>query len=148
MFKKILVGVDGSESALQAVGVAASLAVAFDGQLVLMHVVQVSAIAEQALKMSAKAHLAENPKNIMERLSQKVLDGARDRAHKAGMTDQQISTVTADGDQARELIKTAKRRKVDLVVVGSRGRGRLEGLLLGSVSQKVAALSPCPCMIV
>lgn len=148
MFQKILVGVDGSESALQAVGVAASLAEAFDGRLVLVHVVQVSAIAEQALKISATAHLSESPKGIMERLSQDVLDGARERARKAGLTDKQISTATVDGDQARELIKAAKRKKVDLIVVGSRGRGRLEGLLIGSVSQKVSALSPCPCMIV
>jgi nucleotide-binding universal stress UspA family protein len=148
MFQKILAGVDGSDSALEAVGVAAGLAKAFEGQLVLMHVVQVSAIAEQALKISATAHLSENPKGIMDRLSRDVLDSARERARGAGLTDQQISTVTADGNQARELIKTAEREKVDLVVVGSRGRGRLEGLLLGSVSQKVSALSPCPCMIV
>ena len=148
MFQKILVGVDGSESALQAVDVAANLAEVFNGRLVLVHVVQVSAIAEQALKISATAHLSENPKGIMERLSQDVLDDARERARKAGLADQKISTVTTDGNQARELIKAAKRRKVDLVVVGSRGRGRLEGLLLGSVSQKVSALSPCPCMIV
>lgn len=148
MFQKILVGVDGSKSALQAVGVAANLAKAFDGQLILLHVVQVSAIAEEALKISATAHLSENPKGIMERLSQDVLGGARERAHRAGLADQDIATVTADGNQAREIIKTAKRRKVDLIVVGSRGRGRLEGLLLGSVSQKVAALSRCPCMIV
>ena len=148
MFQKILVGVDGSESALQAVDVAANLAEAFDGQLVLLHVVQVSAIAEQALKISATAHLAENPKGIMERLSQEVLDGARERACGVGLTEQKISTVTADGNQARELIKIARHENVDLIVVGSRGRGRLEGLLLGSVSQKVSALSPCPCMIV
>lgn len=148
MFKKILVGVDGSESALQAVGVAANLAKTFEGQLILVHVVQVSAIAEEALKVSATAHLSENPKGIMERLSQRVLDAARKRAIKIGLTDQNIATVTADGNQAREIIKTAKRRKVDLIVVGSRGRSRLEGLLLGSVSQKVSALAPCPCMIV
>ena len=148
MFQKILVGVDGSESALQAVDVAASLAEAFGGQLVLLHVVQVSAIAEEALNISATAHLSESPKGIMERLSQDVLDGARERARRVGLTDQKISGVSADGNQARELIKTAKRRKVDLIVLGSRGRGRLEGLLLGSVSQKVSSLSPCPCMIV
>ena len=148
MFEKILVGVDGSDSALQAVGVAAGLAEAFEAQLVLMHVVQVSAIAEEALNISATAHMSENPKGIMERLSQDVLDGARERAREVGLTEEQISTVTADGNQARELIRTAEREKVDLVVVGSRGRGRLEGMLLGSVSQKVSALSACPCMIV
>ena len=148
MFEKILVGVDGSDSALQAVGVAAGLAEAFEAQLVLMHVVQVSAIAEEALNISATAHMSENPKGIMERLSQDVLDGARERAREVGLTEEQISTVTADGNQARELIRTAEREKVDLVVVGSRGRGRLEGMLLGSVSQKVSALSSCPCMSV
>ncbi len=148
MFQKILVGVDGSESALRAVDVAANLAKTFDGRLLLLHVVQVSAIAEEALKISATAHLSENPKGILERLSQDVLDAARERGRRVGLTDQQITTLNADGDQARELINAAKRRKVDLIVVGSRGRSRLQGLLLGSVSQKVSALSPCPCVIV
>ena len=148
MFKKILVGVDGSESALQAIDVAANLAKTSGGHLVLMHVVQMSAIAEEALKVSATAHLKENPKSIMERLSQDILNVGRERAQSIGLKDRNISTQTADGDQARELIKCAKRDEVDLIVVGSRGRGRLEGLLLGSVSQKVSALSPCPCMIV
>ncbi len=148
MFQTILVGVDGSESALKAVDVAANLAKTSEGQILLLHVVQVSAIAEEALKVSATAHLKENPKGIMERLSQKVLDGARERARRVGLTDEKIAASSADGDQAREIIKAAKRKKVDLIVVGSRGRGRLEGLLLGSVSQKVSALSPCPCLIV
>jgi nucleotide-binding universal stress UspA family protein len=38
--------------------------------------------------------------------------------------------------------------KVDAVVVGRRGHGQLAGLLLGSVSQKLATLSPCPMIIV
>ena len=45
MFKKILVGVDGSDSALKAVAVAASLCKDWDAQLVLVHVVQVSPVA-------------------------------------------------------------------------------------------------------
>jgi len=148
MFRKILVGVDGSESALKAVAFAATLNKSHDAHLVLVHVVQVSAIADQALKMSATEHMKTNPKGIMEKLSQNVLDQARERALQAGASDEQISTVTTDGNQARQLIQVAKRRKADLIVVGSRGRGRLEGLLLGSVSQKIAALAPCPCLIV
>jgi len=147
MFRKILVGVDGSESALKAVALAAGLSKAHGAQIVLLHVVQLSAIADQALKMSATEHLKENPKGIMEKLSQDVLDEARARALQAGAAEERISDVTTDGDQARRLIEAAKRDEADLIVLGSRGRGRLEGLLLGSVSQKVAALAPCACLI-
>ena len=147
MFRKILVGVDGSESALKAVDLAAALSQAHDSQLVLVHVVQLSAIADQVLKISATEHLKQNPKGIMEKLSQNVLDQARKHAIKAGASEEQITTVTTDGDQARQLIQAAKRRKADLIVLGTRGRGRMEGLLLGSVSQKIAALAPCPCLI-
>ena len=148
MFKKILVGVDGSDSALRAVTHAAGLSKAFDAQLVLMHVVQVSAIAQQALQVSATEHLKADAKSILEKLSQEVLDQAREKALEAGAEAHLIDTATGDGNQARQLIQAAKREKVDLVVVGNRGRGQLEGLLLGSVSQKVAALAPCPCLIV
>ncbi len=148
MFERILVGVDGSESALKAVATAAGLGKAHDSDLVLVHVVQISAIADQALKMSATEHLKENPKTIMEKLSQEVLDKARAHAREAGLPDERITTLTSDGNQARQLIQAAEQQKADLIIVGSRGRGRLEGILLGSVSQKIAALAPCPCLIV
>jgi nucleotide-binding universal stress UspA family protein len=147
MFRTILVGVDGSESALKAVALAAALSKVHESWLVLVHVVQVSAIADQALQMSATEHLKENPKTIMEKLSHDVLDQARDCARQAGALDERIATLTTDGNQARQLIQAAERHKADLIVLGSRGRGRLEGLLLGSVSQKIAALAPCPCLI-
>jgi len=147
MFRKILVGVDGSESSLKAVALAAALSEVHRAQLVLVHVVQLSAIADQVLKISATEHQKENQKGIMEKLSQNILDQARKHALQAGALEEQITTVTTDGNQAQQLIQAAKRRKADLIVLGSRGRGRMEGLLLGSVSQKIAALAPCPCLI-
>jgi len=52
------------------------------------------------------------------------------------------------GDPAKALIKIAKERNVDAVVLGRRGRGQLEGLLLGSVSQKLSCLAPCAVIVV
>jgi len=147
MFKKILVGVDRSESALHAVALAGALSATHDVVLILVHVVQLSAIADQVLKMSATEHLKEDPKGIMEKLSQDVLDQALAHAVKEGTSEERISLLSADGDQARQLIKVAKDQNVDLIVLGTRGRGRMEGLLLGSVSQKIAALAPCHCLI-
>lgn len=46
------------------------------------------------------------------------------------------------------IIEAAERGNADAIVIGRRGRGRLAGLLLGSVSQKVVTLAPCPVVVV
>ena len=53
-----------------------------------------------------------------------------------------------EGDPAETILKVAKTRDIDLIVMGARGMGRLHGLLLGSTSQKVLSLAPCPVLIV
>ena len=51
-------------------------------------------------------------------------------------------------DPAEAIIEAARVGQADTIVIGRRGRGRLAGLLLGSVSQKVASLAPCIVTIV
>ena len=52
------------------------------------------------------------------------------------------------GDAAAAILEVAEEEKADLIVIGSRGLGRLKSLLMGSVSQKVAQLAGCTCMTV
>ena len=56
--------------------------------------------------------------------------------------------VVRHGDPAEEILAHIAEHGIDLVALGSRGQGRLAGLLLGSVSQKVASLAPCAVLIV
>jgi nucleotide-binding universal stress UspA family protein len=75
-----------------------------------------------------------------------VLAGARLEAEAKGAI--RISTRSPIGNPAEEIIALAKDQRADLIVIGSRGHGRLAGLLLGSVAQKVLAHAASPVLVV
>jgi nucleotide-binding universal stress UspA family protein len=60
----------------------------------------------------------------------------------------QIYTEMLEGDPAETILDVARSRNCDLIIMGARGLGKLPGLLLGSTSQKVLSLAPCPVLIV
>jgi nucleotide-binding universal stress UspA family protein len=84
--------------------------------------------------------------NALDALSEQVLAHAKQGAQRAGVSDVEVHA--GWGDPAEVIIETARRQQVDAIVMGRRGRGRLAGLLLGSVSQKVASLAPCVVILV
>jgi len=53
-----------------------------------------------------------------------------------------------EGPPAEALLNVAQTRGIDLIIMGSRGRGQLAGLLLGSQSQKVVSHAACPVMLI
>ncbi|MDQ0393645.1 universal stress protein [Labrys monachus] len=141
----IMVATDGSDSANRAVDIAAELARMGGCAL---HIVNVASdLPEEALDQ-----LKQNPAmdqlvgDAIEMRSRGVLAHARERASAKGVTD--IQTRQAWGDVAEKVLEASAQAGADMLVVGRRGRGRLAGLLLGSVSQKLASLSPCAVVVV
>ncbi len=59
-----------------------------------------------------------------------------------------VESTLERGDAAQAILEQAKKLGVDLIVLGSRGLGNVEGVLLGSVSHKVGQMAPCPCATV
>jgi nucleotide-binding universal stress UspA family protein len=53
-----------------------------------------------------------------------------------------------EGPAAEAILSVARTRPCDVIVMGSRGRGRLHSMLLGSISQRVVQEAPCPVLIV
>ena len=59
-----------------------------------------------------------------------------------------IEVRTGWGDVTQSLLDIAASNSAKMIVVGRRGRSQLAGLMLGSVSQKLVSLAPCPVVVV
>lgn len=145
--QRILVAVDMTESSLRAADLAAELAAKFDAELLLVTVGRESMAPNPDLEAYARMeHIREPAPLIVTEALREDLVPIRDRAAKKSV--RHISIDVYVGDPADQILACASAKQVDLIAVGSRGRGRLAGLLLGSVAQKVVALARCPVVVV
>jgi len=138
---KIVAAVDGSVSATRALTFAARLASQSRAELVIVAVLE-RVMDEEVRRFSKIENVTTD--EILEQETAATLAAAKSRAQSLGA--RAIVTSAREGDPATALLECAS--GADLLAVGRRGRGRLAGLLLGSVSQKLAALSPVPVVIV
>ena len=140
--KLILLATDGSRDADRAADVAVELAKATGAKLSIVTVAD--NIAGEDLDRLARAE--GSVADAIDMICNTTLQQAKERLRQAGLSN--VATQTRWGDPAEVLIETARRNHADAIVMGRRGRGRLAGLLLGSVSQKVASLAPCVVIVV
>jgi nucleotide-binding universal stress UspA family protein len=140
--RHIMVATDGSEGADRAIDVAAAVAKALGADLSVLTVGGNLSSEEMRQLARAEGDLGD----ALESLSNEILRRAKDRAQRIGVPAARLQV--AWGDAAETIIEAARRERVDAIVIGRRGRGRLAGLLLGSVSQKVASLAPCIVIVV
>lgn len=173
MFKTVLVAVDGSSHAQKALAAAAEIAVKFRARVVLVHTLLRDQAPEDLrripeMKGLSKALRAELlriermpvslaamgagdvhipvPREVLEGLGQQILKNARAVVTRKGVKN--VTTKLESGDPATRLLARAKSERANLIVLGSRGFGRLKGILMGSVSQKVGQLATCACLTV
>ena len=136
-FKKILVGIDGSENSKRAAMAAANLAELFKGSVTLVSVVKPG---EYSLAVEDNAFL-ENLKEFHMDLAQ----AASDDIKREGI---EIETKIELGTPWRELTRLAKDGQYDLIVVGSRGVGQVAEFLVGSNSTRVVQHASVPVLVV
>jgi len=138
MFTCIIVAVDGSKNGFQAVDHARELGARFNSKIILVH-----AYPHTSDMRTYEAYdrlLGERKAD-----GQKILDQARTQLEKLPL---EISEDLLEGPAAEAIIRVATTRKAELIIMGTRGRGTLKGLLLGSVSTKITNHAPCPVLVV
>jgi nucleotide-binding universal stress UspA family protein len=138
---KILLPVDGSAAALDAVKAAIHLLQqGLRASLVLANVQEPSTLYEMVL-----AHDIEVLERVSAAAGAHALEAAQGLVQAAGL---EYETEIASGDPAHTLIDILERFGCDMVVMGARGMGTLRSAMLGSVSHEVLHAAPVPVLVV
>ena len=138
MFDKILVAVDHSEISDRALDAARDLALLSNGEVWVLHM--------REREVAVKTGVSLSDESMDE--ARAAVAAAVDKLTAAGVKAYGDVGTTLFGYAARNIVDDAKEHDVDVIVMGSRGRGDLAGLILGSTAHKVIHLTDRPVLIV
>ena len=144
MFKSIVVGTDGSDTATQAVRQAVDLARAVGAAVELVSAyepVPAQRLREERREAPEDLQWAISPREDVDT----TLETAAEVARAAGVS---VNTYPRQGDPADAILDVAEEREADLIVVGNKGMTGAKRFLLGSVPNKVSHHAPCSVLII
>ena len=136
---RILVPIDGSENSKKALEFALDLSSKIGSALVLVHVVEVP------MSSYKQHHVADSLLTVLENSGKTLLKNFETKAASIGV---HCEGVLAHGDPTTQILKVSDRKGCDCIIMGKRGLGRFERMLLGSVSDRIAKLAVVPVVIV
>jgi nucleotide-binding universal stress UspA family protein len=142
MSKTIVVPIDGSECALEALDFAAELVRSEDDKIILLTVVGHKKVPKELQHYLEVEHVKGPPDWECDQLiASGILDEGKQRLHEHNI--HQFETLVERGEPAELIATTANQQAADMIVIGSRGLGNISGLVFGSVSGKVNHLAGC-----
>lgn len=141
---KVLVAVDGSDHSKKAAELGIHLATLWNAQLYFIHVLEEDKIPKWFREFAKVEKLGTA--DYFEVVDRRLFAPLIARANESKV--QVFSGIRARGDPADEILRNAERKKVDLMVMGSRGLGKFSRVILGSVSTKVLSNAQCTCIVV
>jgi nucleotide-binding universal stress UspA family protein len=144
LIQSILLPTDFSECANYALSYAASFAREAKASIICVHVIEPVVPTVGYTGLTEPMPMAD--------LSEQLEDSAERELPKIGACDEcsglEIEEVIAHGDAAAEIVRVARERKVDLIVISSHGRTGLGRILFGSTAESVVRHAPCPVLVV
>ena len=144
MYRRILVPLDGSDTAQRGLQEALGLAKAFDSSLVLLHVVEYYPMMMEM----ATATTWEQITTDLRAHGQQVLERAHDAAKAAGVASEAHLEDAAAARVCDVIVDQAREHQCDLIVMGTHGRRGIEHAMVGSDAERVIRMSPVPLLLV
>ncbi len=138
-YRNVLVAFDSSSQAGLALDHAIAMAQVYRARLAIVAVVPPPPLL---------AWQAPGGLHAMHEAEQTELDAELRRAADRVPDDMSVTTRLLDGDPAREILRAAREGDHDVIVMGSRGRGRMTAALLGSVSNRVMHDAEIPVIVI
>lgn len=143
MFKKILYPTDFSDVSKKAIDYIKQLRERGSEMVIVLHVINQRGM--QAIERYASGNSMEIEQRIMDDAKQQI-KVIEDELKKSGF---KVKSMIKTGIPVREILKSEeKEENVSVIVIGSHGRGNLEEIFLGSVSEKVSRRCKSPVLIV
>ena len=143
MFRSIVVGTDGSDTATQAVRQATELAAAVGARIELVSAYEpvTDARLREEIVVPEDLHWIINPREDVVA----TLEAAAAEVRAAGV---EVEVFARQGDPADAILDVAEERGSDLIVLGNKGMTGAKRFLLGSVPNKVSHHAPCSVLII
>jgi nucleotide-binding universal stress UspA family protein len=141
--KKILHATDFSKASARALQEAIKLAKDNDAQLLLVHVIEPTPYMTGAEFDGAEIYA--RLEDLARRNAQSSMSKLMERLKKSRV---KAESLLLRGSSHEQIVKTARNKKADMIVIGTHGRTGLSKLFMGSVAGKVVALATCPVMTV
>jgi len=138
MYEKILAAVDHSEITPRVINAVLELASLSQGEVWVLHLRERETVGRTGLLTSSEGRDEAS----------EAVTAAVDTLTKAGIKTHGAVRETLFGHAAREIVSDAQEHGADVIVMGSRGRGDLAGLVLGSTAHKVIHLADRPVLVV
>ena len=146
MINKILVATDASTASNRAVAYAAKLSLTYEAELLILNVIRDMQLPQELKEAPEFESFNSTRDGLMRQAADRILGDAKSIASKAGA--EKIQTAIGSGDPATSVAGFAKRRNINLIVVGTRGQSKMKASAMGSVSRKLLDLTEINCLVV
>lgn len=147
MFNRIMVAVDGSKGALKALEKAVGLQLLTGAELYILCVFKHHSLLEASLSMVRPERL-DLPDDALKEYATEIAVHAKTHAVELGVPPEKVRSFVKGGRPSRTIVRFARKRECDLVVIGAQGTNGDKSLMLGSVAQRVAGSAHCPTLVV